>query len=81
MIVFVADEDSFAGSAHAVLIIVLFEALEASENGGVFFWLGLFGAEGVVGEGVEADGFRLVAVKGFGEKRWVGGLQGSGGYG
>ena len=81
MIVFVADEDSFAGSAHAVLIIVLFEALEASENGGVFFWLGLFGAEGVVGEGVEADGFRLVAVKGFGEKRWVGGLQGGGGYG
>ena len=81
MVVFVADEDTFAGSAHAVLFIVLFEAFKAREDRGVFFWLGLFGAEGVVGEGVEADGFRLVAVEGFGEKRWVGGLQGGGGYG
>ena len=81
MVVFVADEDTFAGSAHAVLFIVLFEAFEAREDGGVFFWLGLFGAESVVGEGVEADGFRLVAVEGFGEERRVGGLQCGGGYG
>lgn len=81
MVVFVADEDSFAGSAHAMLIIVLFEAFEAREDGGVFFWLRLFGSEGVVGEGVEADGFGLVAVEGFGEERWVGGLQCSSRYG
>ena len=62
-------------------IIVLFEALEAREDGGVFFWLGFFGAEGVVGEGVEPDCFGLVAVEGFGEERWVGGLQCGGGYG
>ena len=76
---FVTDEDSFAGSAHAVLVIVFFEALEACEDGGVFFWLRFFGAEGVIGEGEEADGFRLVAVEGFGELGWVGGLQGGGG--
>jgi len=81
MVVFVADEDSFAGSAHAVLLIVLFETFETGEDRGVFFWLGFFGAEGVVGEGVEADGFRLVAVEGFGEERRVGGLQCGGGYG
>lgn len=81
MVVFVANEDSFAGSAHTVLFIVLFEAFEAREDGGVFFWLGFFGAEGVVGEGVEPNGFGLVAVERFGEKRRIGRLQGGGGYG
>jgi hypothetical protein len=32
MVVFVADEDSFAGPSHSMLDIVLFEALEACEN-------------------------------------------------
>jgi hypothetical protein len=81
MIVFVADEDAFTGSAHAMLDIVLLEAFEASEDRGVFFWLGLFGAECVIGEGVEADSFGLVPIEGFGENRRVGGLQCGGGYG
>ena len=76
---FVTDEDSFAGSAHAVLVIVFFEALEACEDGGVFFWLRFFGAEGVIGEGEEADCFGLVAVEGFGELWGIRGLQGGGG--
>jgi hypothetical protein len=46
----VADKDALAGPSHTVLDIMLFEALEACENGGVFFRLGLFGAEGVVRE-------------------------------
>lgn len=74
VVVFVADEDAFASAPHAVLGVVFFEALEAREDGGIFFWLGLFGAECVVGEGVEADGFGLVAVEGIGENRRVGGL-------
>ena len=78
---FVADEDAFASAAHAVDIVVLFETLEACKDGGVFFWLGFFGAEGVVGEGVEADCFGLVAVEGVGEERRVGGLEGGGSYG
>lgn len=81
MIVLVADQDSLAGAPHAVLDIVLFETLEAREDGGVFFWLGFFGAEGVVGEGVKADGFGLVGVEGDREDRRVGGLQGGGCYG
>lgn len=44
----VADEYAFAGSAHAVLGVVFFEALEAGQDRGVFFWLCFFGAEGVV---------------------------------
>lgn len=48
MVVFVADEDAFASSAHAVVYVVFFEAFETREDGGVFFWLGFFGAEGVV---------------------------------
>lgn len=43
-----ADEDAFASSAHAVLDIMFFEAAKTSENGGIFFWLGFFGAKGVV---------------------------------
>jgi hypothetical protein len=30
MVVFVADEDTFAGAAHAVELIVLLQALQAS---------------------------------------------------
>ncbi len=48
VVVFMADEDALAGSAHAVLDIMLFEAAETSEDGGIFFWLGFFGAKGVV---------------------------------
>lgn len=50
---------------------MFFEALEACENGGVFFRLGFFRAEGVVREGVEADCFGLVVVEGFGENRGI----------
>ncbi len=71
---FVADEDSFAGSSHSMLDIVLFESLEACEDRGVFFRLGFLSAEGVVGERVEADRLGLVGVKGFGEDRRVRGL-------
>lgn len=64
---FVTDQDPFAGAAHAMLFVVLFEALQAREHRRVFFRLVLFGAEGVVAEGVEADGFGLVGGEGFGE--------------
>jgi hypothetical protein len=74
VVVFVADEDAFAGPPHTVLGVVFFEALEACEDGGVFFWLGFFGAEGVVGERVEADCFGLVSVEGVGEEGRIGGL-------
>jgi len=74
MIVFVADKDSFAGASHAMLDIVLFEALEARKDGGILFRLSLFSAECVVGERVEADCLGLVGVEGFGEDRRIRGL-------
>jgi hypothetical protein len=77
MVMLVTNEDPFARSPHTVRDIVFFEALEAREHRGVFFRLGLFGAEGVVGEGIEADCFGLVAVERLREERRVGGLKSS----
>ncbi len=74
MVVLVTDEDALAGSSHAMLDIVLFEALEACENGRVFFRLRFLGAECVVRERVEADCFWLVVVEGFGKNWRIGGL-------
>lgn len=66
VIVLMADEDALAGSTHAMLIVVLFQSLQASEHRGVFFRLVLFGAEGVVAKREETDGGRLVCVECFG---------------
>ena len=65
--VLVADEDAFAGAAHAMLFVVFLQSVETREDGRVFFGLVLFRAEGVVTEGVEADGFGLVGGEGSGE--------------
>jgi hypothetical protein len=79
--VLVADQDPFGGAPHPVQGVVFFEAFEARGDGGVFLGLGFFGAEGVVGEGVEADGLGLVGVEIKGYYRRVGGLQGGCGDG
>jgi hypothetical protein len=78
---FMADQDALAGSSHAVLDIVLLEALEACEDRGVFFRLGFFGAEGVVGQRVKAYSFGLIGVEGFGENWRIRRLQGGACYG
>jgi len=75
---FMTDEDALASPSHAVLHIVLFEALQACEYGGVFFRLCFFGAESVVRERVQADCFGLVVIKGFRKNRRIRGLQGGG---
>ena len=67
VIVLVADEHAFAGPAHAMLLVVLFETLESRDHRGIFFWLVLLGAEGVVAEWIEADGLWLICGKGLGE--------------
>lgn len=54
MIVFVADEDTLAGSAHAMLLVMLFKPLETCYDRGVFLWLLLFSAKCVIGERVKA---------------------------
>lgn len=66
MVVLVADEDALACAAHAMLVVVFLETLEAREHRGVFFGLVLFRAEGVVAEREEADAGGLIG----GERFW-----------
>lgn len=63
VVVFVTDQDAFAGSAHAMLLVVLFQPLQACEHGRILLWLVLFSPKGVVAERIEADGGRLVCVE------------------
>jgi hypothetical protein len=79
VVMLMADEDALAGTSHTMFHIVLLQPLKTCEDGGIFFGLGLFSAECVVGEGVEADGLRLVVVEGFGKDGRVGGLKSGGG--
>lgn len=64
MVVLVTDEDAFACAAHAMSIVVFFESLKSGDDRGVLLRLRLFNAEGVVGEGIQAYGGRLVRVEG-----------------
>lgn len=58
-----ADQDALAGSAHAMVHIMLFQSLQACEHRRIFFGLVLFGTESVIAERIEADGGRLVCVE------------------
>lgn len=58
-----ADQDALAGSAHAMVHIMLFQSLQACEHRWIFFGLVLFGTESVVAKWKEADGGRLVCVE------------------
>lgn len=66
-----ADQDTFACSAHAMLLVVFLQALQARKDRGIFFWLVFFRAEGVVRERVEADGLGLIGIEREGEDRRV----------
>lgn len=57
------DQDAFAGSAHAMLLVMFLQPLQACEHRGILLWLVLFGPKGVVAERIQADGGRLVCVE------------------
>jgi hypothetical protein len=59
MVMLMANQDPLAGAPHAMLIVVFFQTLQASEHRGVLLRLCFLGAECVVGERVEADSLRL----------------------
>jgi hypothetical protein len=48
MIVLVADQDALARASHSMLLVVFFQSFQPGNDGGVFFWLCLFGAKRVV---------------------------------
>ena len=63
MVVLVADQDTLAGTAHAMFFVVFFQSLQTCQHRRVFFRLLLFGTKGVIAEREEADGRRLVRVE------------------
>jgi hypothetical protein len=52
MIMFMTDENPFTSPTHAMLFVMFFQPFQAGEHRRVFFGLILFGAEGVIAEGV-----------------------------
>lgn len=60
MVVLVTYENALAGAAHAVLLIVFLQALQARKNRRILLGLICFGSERVVAERVEADSVGLV---------------------
>lgn len=64
VVVLVAHEDALAGAAHAVLVVVLREALQARLHAGVLLGLRLLDAKGVVRQRVQAERLGLVGFEG-----------------
>ena len=67
MVVLVADQDAFAGAPHAVLRIMLFEALQSQNDRGILFWLAIFCSECVVAQRIQANRLGLVAIEVLGD--------------
>ena len=67
MVVLVADQDALASSAHAMLGIVFFQALQARKNRRVLFWLAIFCPKRVVAQREQANRLGLVAVEVLGD--------------
>ena len=63
VVVLVADEDALAGAPHAVRVVMLLQPLQPRDHRRVLLGLRLLDAERVVGQRVQADGFRLVRVE------------------
>ena len=60
VVMFMANQDPFASPSHAIFIIMLLQAFQARQDRRVFLRLGFLGAEGVVGERVQADSLWLM---------------------
>lgn len=67
VVVLMADQDAFTGTAHTMLCVVFFEPLQARQHRGVFFWLAILGAECVVAQRIELNGLGLVRVEVLGD--------------
>ena len=69
VVVLMAHQDALARAAHSMGGEVLFQTLQAGQNGRVLLGLGFFDTEGVVGQRVQADGSGLVRVELQGQDR------------
>lgn len=76
MVVFVTDKDAFTSPPHAMLLIVLLQSLQTSQDRRILFWLLLLSAECVITQWVEAKCLGLIVIEGFGTDRRIGGLEG-----
>lgn len=66
MVMLMADQHALARAAHAMLVVVLLQPLQARKHARVLLGLRLLGAERVVGQRVQADRGRLLAGEVFG---------------
>lgn len=80
VIMLMTNQDALTRPPHAMLLIMFLQALQTRQHRGVFFWLSLLRAEGVVGERVQSDSLGLVGIEGVGKGGGVGGLEGGGCY-
>lgn len=60
MVVLMTHQNALASPSHTMKAIVLFEALQPCQHRRILFWLRLLGTKGVVRQGIQADGFRLL---------------------
>jgi hypothetical protein len=67
VVVFMTNEDAFAGAAHAMLKVVLLQSLETSDDGWVLLGLRLLNSKGIIGQRVKRDLLRLIGVEGQGD--------------
>jgi len=67
VVVLVTDQNSLTRPAHAMLLVVFLEALQARKHRRILFWLTVLGTECIVAERVEAYRLWLVAVEILGE--------------
>lgn len=69
MVVLMADEHALTCPSQAADLIIFLQPLQSRKHRRVLFGLGILGTEGVVAEGIQADGLGLVAVEVFGKDR------------
>src|SRR4051812_3406601 len=67
MIVLMTDKNTLASSSHAIFVIVLFQSLQPSENGRIFFWLLGFGSKRILAQGIQSYRWRQVCC----ERGWI----------
>lgn len=63
VVVFMTNENAFAGATHAMVGEVLLETFQPGDNGGIFFRLRFLDAKCVVRKGVESDFLGLLGIE------------------
>jgi len=63
VVVFMAYQNALAGAAHAILLIVLLQALQPRQHARILLWLSLLDTEGIIRKRIQTDCLWLPGVK------------------